>query len=288
MLATLAALAACAPLPRPFKGAADPLAAPRESVAVRIAPVAGAAEPVSRLLAEALARALADENVRAAVGGGGRAGYVVTGRAEPNRDDPALPYAMLIHWTLLDGERAAVGFQTQGVLGPLWQWDYGDPRLVSRVGRAAARIVAGLLRDAASDADDPRPAAPDLAIDRVVGAPGDGDRALAAALAAALRKAGMVLAEEIGAAPYRVLGTVRVTPGREHQRVRIVWEVFDRDGRPVGRAAQDSQVAPGSLDGAWGAVADTVARAAVPGIGQVMARHRFRTQGAPLPPAGRP
>ena len=284
-LALVALIAACAPLPKPFRGASPPpLATPTDPVEVRIEPVAGAAEPLSRLLAESLARALTKENVQATVGGGTQTRFVVTGRAEPNRDDPSLPYIMLIHWTLLDGDRAPIGFQTQGILGPRWQWDYGDPRLLSRVGGEGSRIVAALLRDAEAD-DDAATATPDVHVVGAQGAPGDGNRALAAALGKALRAAGLIVSNDTRTAPYRVAGTIVVDPPSQgRQRVSIVWEVRDPAGNSVGRASQANQVAAGSLEGAWGPIASAVARAAVPGIGEVIARHRFQNRGSVSPP----
>ena len=101
----------------------------------------------------------------------------------------------------------------------------------------------------------------------VAGAPGDGEQALAAALAKRLAAKGVKQATALEANIYDVQGTVRVTsaPGGK-QSVRIVWVVFGPNGDQLGVVAQTKEVPKGSLDKKWGAAADAAAAAAAADI----------------------
>ena len=96
----------------------------------------------------------------------------------------------------------------------------------------------------------------------VAGAPGDGEQALAAALARRLSAKGVKQATALEADVYDVQGTVRVTsaPGGK-QSVRIVWVVFGPNGDQLGVVSQTKEVRKGALDKRWGPAADAAAAA---------------------------
>jgi hypothetical protein len=101
----------------------------------------------------------------------------------------------------------------------------------------------------------------------VAGAPGDGEQALAAALAKRLSATGVKQATAFEAAVYDIQGTVRVSPaqgGRE--TVTIIWVVLDPDGNQLGVTRQTKDVKKGSLGKKWGAAADAAAAAAAADI----------------------
>jgi hypothetical protein len=101
----------------------------------------------------------------------------------------------------------------------------------------------------------------------VAGAPGDGEQALAAALARRLSAKGVKQATALEADVYDVQGTVRVTsaPGGK-QSVRIVWVVFGPNGDQLGVVSQTKEVRKGALDKRWGPAADAAAAAAAADI----------------------
>lgn len=101
----------------------------------------------------------------------------------------------------------------------------------------------------------------------VAGAPGDGEQALAAALAKCLSAKGVKQATALEADVYDVQGTVRVTsaPGGK-QSVRIVWVVFGPNGDQLGVVSQTKEVRKGALDKRWGPAADAAAAAAAADI----------------------
>ncbi len=99
-----------------------------------------------------------------------------------------------------------------------------------------------------------------LAYVTVVGAPGDGEQALAAALTRRLAAAGLKPATAFQANVYEIQGSVRVAAasgGKES--VRIVWVVLSPDGTQLGVVKQTNEVRKGSLDRKWGGAADAAA-----------------------------
>jgi hypothetical protein len=126
---------------------------------------------------------------------------------------------------------------------------------------ALLALAPGLL--AAENAAPAKAEAP-LAYVTVVGAPGDGERALAAALTRRLLAAGVKPATTLQTDVYDVQATVRVAPAPGgKQSVHVVWVVFSPDGDQLGVVSQTKEVRKGSLDSKWGAAADAAAGAAV-------------------------
>ena len=103
----------------------------------------------------------------------------------------------------------------------------------------AARAVIAETGTASGDA---RP----FAYVTVAGAPGDGDQALAAALARQLAARGLKQADAVQANVYEVQGTVRVAPAAKgKESVTIVWVVLGPDGDQLGSHAPDQGCAQG-------------------------------------------
>ncbi len=108
---------------------------------------------------------------------------------------------------------------------------------------------------------------PSFIIKTVQGAPGDGNRALTAAIKDALRKRDLTVTEDPRQAGFVISGRVSmgsVVNGR--QQAKIVWSVDTINGQEVGKAVQENAVKAGSLNGSWGRVAKIVSNAAVVGI----------------------
>jgi hypothetical protein len=102
-----------------------------------------------------------------------------------------------------------------------------------------------------------------LAYISVAGAPGDGEKALAAALGKRLAVSGVKTASALAGNVYSVEGIVKMTPAKGgRQSVRVDWTVFGPDGTTLGGVSQTKLVRKGSLDRKWGAAADAAARSA--------------------------
>jgi hypothetical protein len=101
----------------------------------------------------------------------------------------------------------------------------------------------------------------------VTGAPGDGATSLTAAIQRELQAKGINLADQPTKTSYRVEGAVLLGEARGgKQPIQIEWVVRSPSGKKLGTVSQKNDIPEGSLDGAWGSVADQAAGAAVKGI----------------------
>ena len=123
----------------------------------------------------------------------------------------------------------------------------------------AAKTEAAKTEAAKTEAKQQAP----LAYISVAGAPGDGEKALAAALSKRLSVSGVKTASALDTTVYSVEGIVKMTAAKGgRQAVRVDWTVFGPDGTTLGGVSQTKLVRKGSLDRKWGAAADAAARAA--------------------------
>ncbi len=105
----------------------------------------------------------------------------------------------------------------------------------------------------------------------VVGAPGDGQQALAAALKRNLSSRGIALTTKPSLQTYTVKGNVamgQAVGGK--QDIEIKWLVLDPKGQKVGTVAQKNKIPQGSLNGKWGKTADAAASAAGQGVAKLL------------------
>ena len=115
--------------------------------------------------------------------------------------------------------------------------------------------------------EGPEASAPRSAYVTVAGAPGDGEKALAAAVSKRLAAAGLKTATAFEASVYEIQGTVRLTPASgSKDKVRIIWVVFNPEGKQLGVVSQERFIRKGSLDRNWGGAADAAAKGAAADI----------------------
>lgn len=271
----VAALAACGPLPRPFKPAAEappsPLVMEVVTAGVWIAPIAGVSRPMSQLLVDSVAEGLRRQGIEVVTDEPTTSRYQLRGRAELNRTDPSYDNIALIRWTLIDVDGRTLGTDVQGVDGDRDEWDYGSPRIVADVGDNVPAFIAAAINKEEETLKPVRPAIAGLWVDVIAGAPGDGNRSLRRAIASAVERAGLAVAYDRRHAEFVLDGRVSLGPPTDGlQRIEIVWRVLTQDGREIGRATQKNMVEAGTFDGPWGDVAFVVADAALGGIQGVL------------------
>jgi len=125
---------------------------------------------------------------------------------------------------------------------------------------------------------DPAPVGwkrPAFLIKDVSGAPGDGNRALTRSMKSAMRKNDLTVTEDPRQAGFVIVGKVEVSSAvNGRQQTRIVWTVNTVGGDEVGKAVQENAIKAGSLNGAWGRVADIVSIAAITGIQELFGIER--------------
>lgn len=125
---------------------------------------------------------------------------------------------------------------------------------------ACAMLTGMVAGSSALAADQETPKSEPLAYIAVIGAPGDGETALAAALAKRLAALGVKQGSPQSADVYSIEGTVETAAaGKGREGLRIIWRVFAPDGTMLGGVQQMRLVRKGSLDQQWGRVADSAA-----------------------------
>jgi hypothetical protein len=261
-------LASCQPMPHPFetpdKGY-NPLLDLKEPRGVTVLPVTGVPPTFGERLSAALAGALRDAEIPAAVEVGNRGSFVVTGKAGRIAADPR-EAELEIEWTVTDpsGKRLdSFLLRTRVPTGALEEDSAGPApsQLTELAGRGAAKIVA-VVRD-----DMPTAAPTAIALGTIDGAPGDGATSLKRALEFVLRQSDIPVAGSDRANALTLIGSVELgRPADGRQKVAIRWVLLLPDGSEIGAVRQENAVPAGSLDRTWGTTALLVAEAAYDGI----------------------
>jgi hypothetical protein len=178
-----------------------------------------------------------------------------------------------IDWTVQDG---------QGVV----RAKFSTPFTAGVEHLAAAKLYAALRPDveatvaARTDAVplEPLPGvvraavAPHAAVIKVVGAPGDGEQALARAMTLMLGNTGVTMSTADDAKAWRVDAIVAVAKQGKQDGVNLKWRILDAKGTILGEVEQNNQVPAGQLAKNWGETAVLAAAAAAPGLAEVIAK----------------
>lgn len=271
LLGALVSLAACADIPRPYRGAPGGVAA---RLAVPLAIRLAVPPPEQALLGDASARQFAE----------------ALSEALQAQEVPAVATAapLPLDWRLVvtaENRGAQVGprFDIQDADGtsqgtvpgspvPTRRWAEATPETLASVAQEAApgvaRMLLGVQAARASASTAAIAGGPvKLRLIPVRGAPGDGNQALTARLREFLSSRGYVVQELADGAAYGVTAEVAMAPGSPGmQRVEIQWIVSRRDGEELGRVLQLNEVRTASLNRFWGDVAYAAAQEAAGGV----------------------
>jgi hypothetical protein len=106
----------------------------------------------------------------------------------------------------------------------------------------------------------------------VSGAPGDGKTALSEAMKRALGRQGVKLTASAAPGVYRIQGSVEMgAVASGQQPITIRWVVIDPSGKQMEKTVvQNNRIGAGTLDGAWGEVAEQAAGAAAAEVGKLL------------------
>lgn len=275
-------LVGCTQAPQPFRHARTGFDTSslrlRDGGTVQILPMEGTSIPMAQILASSLADSLAVRNIPATPKRLRNPTYKVRGQVILNRNQATSEKMGSIYWTFMDRTGQVIHESSQEIVGKKYQWDYGDPDLIDALVEPAADRFAGYLQDASEkeaverDATE-RPVV--FVLDKITGTRGDGAQALHKAMGLTLRQFGARVRSQGDKDTYYLSCEVDIlAPFEGKERIKIAWVVKDAEGKELGRAQQNNQLKEGVLDGKWGRLAYTISRAAMPGIGQVVERHR--------------
>ncbi|MFC0387072.1 hypothetical protein [Muricoccus vinaceus] len=297
LLLPLALLAACGPLPQPFRGNPGAegrrlAAPPAYRIAVPSPSTALLSDVASSDFAVAVAEALEAAEVPAVAGPPAPLDWRLDISADREGQGVVPAYAVR------DADGRVLG-QARGASVGVAEWSQSTPDLLRKVASRDAGVVAGLLsrgeaarRASETVAFNGAGGPPRVRFTGVRGAPGDGNQALATRMREFLASQGLVVQDGADGAAFAVSGEITMAAGAARkQRVEILWKVSRRDGHDLGRALQLNEVPAGSLNGLWGDVAYVVAEEASVAVRDIIANAgglgeaAARRDQPPAPPA---
>lgn len=281
-LVAAALLGGCQPLPHPFADDRPPaeLLKIRDSAGISVAPIAGQPKAATTKLGTAVARALLQRDIPASDKTTSLGSYLLYGRLAQSLADHGSA-TVTAYWRLYNAGGKTIGERKIDVAAPVKEWEAGAGPPIERLAAASAAAIAPLIEDempvaaASADKDAGRIR---IAVEPLSGAPGDGDKSLAAAVRTVLQRQDLAIVEPGQKADLTIDGKVSVAPVKpDKQHVKILWRLRRADGAEIGTVGQENDVPRGMLEGPWGDLAYSVAIAASEGLMQLVAR------GAPPP-----
>lgn len=198
-----------------------------------------------------------------------------TFRAEPT----SMPTSVII-WRVYDKKNVKKGQFTSTYTGT----SASDvvPRLSDQAGFVSKQVLALLAEDgdpaaaaSAGGSDDQQSF--EIAVGGISGAPGDGNRALAQSIKAALAAKGVRVSDDRKGGGWRIECVVSVSSlSATEDRVQLVWKLLDPAKKEAGTLTQENPVPKGRLAKKWGEVASFASEAAADGIWQIIQQIRAR------------
>ncbi len=291
LVAGLLSLAACTPVPLPFKGADqnwEIIGSITARANVAVAPIEGLPAPLNQQIADRVAEAARQRDVAVTSIGFSQAHGWLRGKAaaDPNGKE------IEIEWTMSDAE--GVLLDQFSTTTPIFAPTANDPWLrfansdyAPAVGTIASRMSAVFETGAspplpaltettnnagaASTAADASQPPYRVHISAITGAPGDGSVSLKEALGTILTDPRLIvpitLANAPSASSYLIDAQINLRPKTpETQSIRLNWRLLSPSGEVLGNVAQQNDIPTGSLNGPWNEIAFFAAEAAAEGL----------------------
>jgi hypothetical protein len=282
LVAAAALLAGCQPLPHPFADDRPPasLLNVRDSAGVSIAPITGLPEAVAAKLGAATAQAFLQRDIPASEKTASLGSYLLYGRLAQSLSRSGKT-TVTANWRLYDAAGKEIGERDAEVAAPTPVWEAGDAKPIEQLAAASAAALSPLIEDEGAAEPAKEASAKEttdagrvsIAVRPLTGAPGDGGKSLAAAVAIVLQRQDLAIVEKGQKADLTIDGEVSVAPVKaDKQHVKILWHVRRADGAEIGTVGQENDVPKGMLEGPWGDLAYSVAIAAGDGLMQLVAR----------------
>jgi hypothetical protein len=270
LLAVLCGLAACGPVPRPFKPDdknefENPLLRLPDHGGVVVPPAGGLPRAQAVALAEAVAEALRSFDIPASARLGNSQSLVLDLQV------------------LAQGRRMLLAANLADPAGVLLLEDQNQGDMPGEPERPDAwRAYAQPLARAVLLAMKPETIIarrlPAVLIGKIVGAPGDGGHVLARNLGFHLARAGLRVADAANDDTIGVEGTVTIVEiGSEMRRVAISWRVVDKDGAELGRVDMQNHVLRAVIERQWSEMSFEIAGASADSILDIAERFRIRS-----------
>lgn len=278
LLAFAMLMAGCADVPRPFqparKGGNELLLLP-DRTGIAVAPATGAVPDDGETLASAMAKALRQQNITAAVATGNTATRWLL--AHVDRVEPADTAGRLdvrITWELYGADGEPVGSLARTRRIPATEWRAAEASKLAPLVQPSADRIAGMIQAQAPGGDRLAgyPPGTRIVMRDIQGRPERATRALAQAMARQLRRRDLPLADRPTAGDVVITGDFKLGESNGTDRpLELVW-ILKRAGESgrMGDLRQANRVPVSRIERGWGRLSDLIAQAAVPGVLQVL------------------
>jgi hypothetical protein len=271
MLGFAVLLAACGPIPRPFRldekdATSNPLLRLPDHGGIVVPPAGGLPDAQARALADAVAEALRANDIPANTRLGNRQSLILDLFVA---DKPGASVAVETHLVDPDGKVLSDG--TLSDARPRGGEEPADWMGIAK--RVASAIVQAIKPESLAQREllPVRIAVPE-------GAPGQGGLALLQALAYHLGRAGVKVTEDKRVAALDVSGEVTQTPvqpvqGQETRRLAVVWRVANGDAE-LGRVDMANALPLRMIERQWAEISFQIAAASAEAIREIVERNR--------------
>lgn len=277
----LVTFAGCGPLPQPFRGAPsiasnNPLIDIPAAVGITVLPIKGIPEPLNKNLSAAVAEQLRDLEIPAeSAPYNAGLGFSLEGWAQLEKPTPS-GISIDIAWTLRSLAGTKVGAYRQKATISESALRQGNALTAAKLGEEIANATVMMISNNTMPINttlpriEPSPNYPTVSVRPVKGAPGDGRESLKLAVLQSLSLNG-VPRDDIN--PEVIINCEIVSKpfSTRLQHVQILWRIQLADGPELGTAQLDNTIPIGALDGAWGAIAFTIADAGAADILNLLA-----------------
>jgi len=266
-LSLIVCMSSCQPVPRPFQPLDKALYSDRSAIdrnfSLSLRQIEGARVDVEQRIIARLGEELAKLNILASHSSSSTGNFLLYGKLVISDNNGGH-----IYWRILDPSGDVVAmFEQKGYS----RWENID----WLAGNAALRIQS-LLRD-----QPKKPAEVVVFVPPVDGAPGDGRTSLTNAVRSSLVALNITVATELKTDSLSLLGSVVATKRDDSQLVEIHWSLVSNDGQEIAMVTQSNLVPAGVLDGAWGELAEIIAKAASESLALLIRDHRRNVEESP-------
>lgn len=239
---------ACQPIPRPFQPLDKSLYFDRSAIdrnySLSLQGIEGAGLDLEQRLLSRLGVELGKLNILSSHSTASSGNFLVGGKLVRSDDN-----GVQIYWEIFDpsGDIVAM-FEQAGSL-------HGQK--IGRLAQDAASRIQALL-----SGQPKKPFQILVFVPPVDGAPGDGRSSLTSAMRTSLAVLKITVITELQADSISLLGSVITVRQDNEDLVEINWSLISDDGQEVALITQSDSVPAGTLDGAWGQLAQIIAEAA--------------------------
>lgn len=279
----LIGLTSCQPMPQPFARASDepdnPLLRLNDRAGIVVLDVAGAPEAVARGMPGATVAALHALNVPATTRSANTKSNFLIGQVETKTVLPGL-LEVEMSWELVGPKGVPIGRHVVTGTASDASWNAGSDKLVRRFAAASARGIAAFIQSPPPREPAPIATLRPLYVTDVAGVSSKQGGILRRAMASALRRL------ELSVQPVRrehdlvIAGRVSLGPvAAGRRRIEIAWSIRESDGEEIGNLKQASMVAAEPMGEKWPELAKMTAKAAAPGVVEVLRNFRSATDG---------